>query len=349
MLTRDPLTPRQQTILRTLVHVHVDSGDPVASGLLARQAGLRVSSATVRHELSQLEQRGLIRQPHTSSGRVPTDEGYRCYVDDLMAPRNLTEPLRTRIQEALQPEGLLEERLERLASLLARLSPYAAIIQLPEDATLAVREMHLADVAQGRVLVIVISRVGAVRQRVVAIDWSNVAVRPEERPRVAGFRTEHVRGHSLGDAVTVLKRVEVASDDERALKAVAVSVAEQVLDPDTRRTPLLLDGMAHLMTQPEFRDTERARALLEVLEEKQTLRALLTDGDRPARLGTVTFAIGKEHAVQGVQDCTVALATYCVGVTTGRIALLGPVRMRYRDASALLEYASAKLTDLLAA
>ena len=347
MLAPESLSPRHRVILRALIHMYVDTHQPVGSRPLTKRYDLKISPATVRNVMADLEERELITHPHPSAGRVPTDGGYRCYVDDLMPERTLPESDRRQIQEtAHRGTGLLDDRLRNMVELLASLTPYTVMIQLPADAALRLRELHLLPLGDGRAVVVLTTAVGAVRHRVVDLPVTSPVPSLE---RMSGYLTRHLTGSRLGDAPALLAALPDAQDDEGRLREACLAVARQLLEPDTQG-PVLLDGAVHLMEQPEFQDGRRARALMRLLDEKATLSAWLADDARRAGSGRlVCFQIGAENLPEDAHDCSLATAPFQVGTAQGHLALLGPTRMRYPRAAAILRFASARLTEQFAA
>ena len=321
--------------------MHVETSAPVGSRALATRYGLAISAATVRNVMADLEARDLIAPPHTSAGRVPTDSGYRCYVDDLMSAPELTPSDQARIRVSVAPTGLLEDRLTAVAAALAELAPYTAIVQFPADESLRIRDVHLAHLSGEQVVVILVTMAGVMRHRVVEVPGPPDAAMLN---RMARYMTEHLADTPLGEADLTLGVVHPLDGDEQELQAQCRTVARQLVEPsgDAR---VLLDGTRQLMEQPEFQDHTQARDLMQLLEAKAALSRWLAEdvvlSDVP---GTVQFRIGLENTVEEAHGCTLAMVPYRIGSATGRLALVGPRRMRYQRAAALLTFTGRHLT-----
>lgn len=338
------LTPRRQQVLSALIEEHVRSASPVSSEMVLQARAINVSSATVRNEMAVLEDLGLIYQPHTSAGRVPSELGYRYYVAHLMGERLPSpEEQRTIQHQFFQVAMQLQEWLQLAVSIIARNAQNAAIASASSMGATTLRRVEIVSLHEAAALVIVISRWATVTQQIVALEQpaaqenlSALSVRLSEE--LAGKTAEEVRALP-----------EPHAPIERAIRGV---VADQLGRQQMQQAwSLYHDGLAHLLSQPEFARAadypvrqERMRALVDVIERGEVVRDLVP---QVLSLGGVQVLIGEQRWDQ-IRDCTVMLAPY--GGRSGKagvIGVVGPTRMDYPRTMGVLRYVSAILSAMV--
>jgi heat-inducible transcriptional repressor len=330
------LDDRKAAILRAVVECYIGTAQPVSSSYVSGLGELSVSPATVRNEMAVLEQEGYLLQPHASAGRVPTDKGYRFFVDSLAGPAPLgpaqAELVRTFFARA---HGELERTLADTTGLLSRLTDYAAVVVAPNAAEPGiVRSCQLVRLSQRAVLVLAVLANGAVERRSLelAADVSETEVQAASNV-LAGFLT----GSSLDKAGGLPQMGAPAAE---TLAAVALKALRSP-DPETGEH-VFVGGAARMAAA--FEAVPTIRKVLGILEEQYVLVALLKDVlDRG-----LTVAIGKEHGLVPLADCSVVVAPYDVdGERAGTVGVLGPTRMHYDQALAAVAVVSKRLTKAL--
>jgi heat-inducible transcriptional repressor len=342
----DALTERQRRILAALVHSFVEQGEPVSSLWLAERGRLGLSSATLRATLVQLEELGCIHQPHTSAGRVPTDRGYRVYVNQLLAERR---PARStpQVEARLRRAGTFEDVLQDASRELSRVSHHVgfALVAAGEDSGLEHIDFVALDAR--RVLVVVIATGGHIHHKVVQVDE---AVRPIDLQHAAGYLNTEFAGLLLSE---VRERILARLQEERtlydALLARTLRLAQSGLDDLTPECLLFVQGTSSLLeagaTDPSGRSTiETLRALLQMIEEKHRLVRLLNEYIDSAGL---TVVIGSEHHEPHLQPFSLVASTYDDGRRTGTVGVIGPTRMRYSRAIAAVDSLSQTVSRVL--
>lgn len=298
---------RRARVLELVAEAYIATAHPVASAQIAAQ--LEVSSATVRYDLSSLESAGLLQQPHTSAGRIPTALGFRTYASRFLPPKPLAEPQRAHVDERLK--GAVGDDLLTLASrTAAELSGYAVTLRLPADATLNILEIHLSQLSSNRLLAVVVLENGLVRQLGVTVDPA-----PDEDVIDDAERNLRQLSHPVGQVPSVL--VELAKRAEVELGRTLLALAEAWRHLQAPR--VFREGIEQLFSEPESTDPSFVRSALEQLEQETPLeddtRLTLELDDRVARLR----------------------APFLLGRTTGQLTLVGPARMRYGDAFSALQ------------
>lgn len=328
------LDDRKAAILRVVVEEYIRTAQPVGSGHVATLPELAVSSATVRNEMGALERDGYLSQPHTSAGRVPTDKGYRFFVDS-MTPGALNTVQANRVRSFFSDaHGELEKMLGDTSRLLSDLTRYAAVVTSPAHHDQSrVRSVQIVSLSERTALVVVVHSTGAVDKAVFDVDAEPTEV--QLAAASAALSTRMV-GLPTGEAPRSTPTGEAAVDDliTRATRALSVS--------DTADDQVFVGGAASMASA--FDAVETIREVLSILEQQvvvvSLLRNMLDNG--------LSVAIGTEHGVQPLADCSVVVAPYAVeGEPAGAIGLLGPTRMRYDEALAAVAVVSSRLGKAL--
>jgi heat-inducible transcriptional repressor len=345
----DHLNPRSGRILATVVREYIHTGEPVASIAIARR-GLGVSSATVRAILSRLEEQGFVRQPHTSAGRVPTDRGYRFYVNLLLDGRRRAgsvDDVTERLRRETGDEPLLDDLLAQVSHVLSSESRHVgfALAAPSEDARL--ERVEFVSLAASKVMVVVVAQGGQVSQKVVDVGEP---LQPDELRRAAEYLNREFSGVRLADVrANVMARLMQERTLYDRLMARALDIASRTLAGEPGEQRLFVEGAASLLDGATH-DTEVSlatlRALLELIEEKQRLVRLLTEYlDGPG----LTVIIGAEHTDPNLQPFSLIASTYYNGRSTGSVGVIGPRRMRYSRAIAMVDGMAQAVSQLLRA
>lgn len=335
----DELTARQKQILELIVREYIASAIPVASATVAGKLSPTVSSATIRNEMAVLEEQGYITQPHTSAGRVPTDRGYRFFVESVMEKTpDLTLLERRMIQHQFHQIRLdLGQWAQLAAAVLAQTAQSTSIVTTPQSSECRFKYTHLIGVQELVALLILVLQGGMVRQQMIAfpqpIDqdvFSQVANHLNALYHDANKREIRER------AVGLMPLEEV--------------VTSYLLDMMTRvdereSAEIYRDGLIHILSQPEFAQTDRLRCILEILEQRSLMNQLLA----PARaVPGIQVIIGSESALDQMHDYSLVLSRYGVeGEATGVLGVMGPTRMRYERAISAVRYMAEIMNTLL--
>lgn len=341
----EQLSPRERLILQAVVHTYITTAEPVGSRAIVKRFGLDVSAATVRNVMADLEESGYLRQLHTSSGRVPTDKGYRYYVDFLMNVQELTVSERTRIQEELSRKlDDADEVIRNTSRLLALTSHHMGLVEAPDQRNAEVSRIEMVPVGARRVGLVLVDNYGRVRTLVTKLDEDL----PSERvQRIGRFLDTNFRGVSVeGLKAAVAARTSTFLDEQRRLAEQALHVL--ALMPPSRQGEVILEGTTHLFEQPEFRDLERARQVFGLLEEHDRLVELLRSAIREGQPLRTSIVIGSEVPDSELHEISIVVAPYRVGETpAGMVGVLGPRRMEYSRLAGLVEYTAALLGSYL--
>lgn len=334
------LSGRQKTLLGLIIREYVESTNPVSSKGLLEKYILPFSSATIRNEMAVLAEQGLIRQPHTSAGRVPTEEGYRYFVQQLMGEVELPLIEQNTISHQFHQAGADTSQWMRLAaSVISQHARGAGLVTLPHSTAAFYKHIELIATQGRQVLMVVVLGGGEVRQQIL-----NLA--------------EPVSQNQLSEAATQLNSV-CASLDADAIRMAAThfsafeqEIARLVIDvmrpPAPAKTgDIYYDGMSRVLAEPEFANTGAARNARRVLEEQSFLQEFLAKVLSP-NIGSVQVVIGGEGDWEELKDCSMVLARYGVNnIATGALGVLGPTRMSYGRAISTVRYVAELMTDLM--
>jgi heat-inducible transcriptional repressor len=338
----EELDERKRTILRAIVTEYVARGEPVGSKRVVEVARLDVSAATVRNEMSALESLGYIAQPHTSAGRIPTDKGYRRFVDDLSADPALDGARRELVEELLGPATDVEDLLARTSSVLSQLTRLVSLVIAPAVDASRLKLCELVGLSPGSALLLLVADTGRVEKRSVELPAETT---DQDLDRVRTVLAEHVRGRRLGEVhATMVHLVDDAPSDLREiLRAIADATARELAEDTVHH--VFVGGQASLAGDEAF-EREHLSRVLQLLEERATLARLLaeaTAGDRP------TVRIGGENQVEDLRAASLVAQRYQL-VTAGSLGVLGPTRMDYASVlatvRAVADQLQATLTDL---
>ncbi len=341
-----PLDHRSQAILRAVIEEYVSTAIPVGSLALVERYGLGVSSATVRSILAELEAAGLLSHPHTSAGRVPTDQGYRFYVESIgdTVPLPAVEQLMIRHQFG-QVEFASEHWFRLAATTLASITRSAGLATPAKPRDAHVRRVDLVSINGRLASLILVLREGAIKQALVTLTESDTVDQPT-LDAVAGILNERLAGQTAKGAEAVLARLR---RDDR-VQALAARVGERIVrivrDYDAEAIEeVFSDGLLNVMDAPEFAQSDKLRRVFSALENRAYLGALLGDVSEAGRIRVI---IGHENLPLEMQDVSLVLAPYGrPGRAVGVVGVLGPTRMGYSQAIGTVRFVSGLMNELV--
>ena len=335
---------RKSRVLQAIIEDYVSTAEPVGSRTLARKYHLGVSPATIRNEMSDLEEMGYLEQPHTSAGRIPSSLGYRYFVDFLMEVREPVAEEERRISEAFRRRlSEVEWLIQQTARLLSDLTNYTSIVAGPEFKEAAFYRLEVLPLEDGRALLLLVTDTGIVEKQMVDLPEG---VSPDDLQRFSRLINRHLGGQSIDCiASSNLRELEFELRHYRALLLQMLEFLESAAREAEHRR-FYLGGAPNILGQPEFRDATKAKGLLESLQREDVMAQILAC-DRDDRSSPVSISIGEEIKYKEFTDCSVITATYRIGgKTVGRVGVLGPRRMEYARVVALVDRVARELSDL---
>ncbi|GAB4073395.1 heat-inducible transcriptional repressor HrcA [Barrientosiimonas marina] len=334
------LTERQLLILQVIIDDFVESARPIGSRSIAKKNDIQYSPATIRNEMADLEQLGFLEKTHSSSGRIPSELGYRYYVDHLISPLRMKDDrriIRNRLQNGLFQ---FEQIVQSSAEILSEITNYTSIILGPEMFETRVKQLQIISLSPSTAVAILVTNTGHVEHRLFSVPEMIDASDLEKMVNILNDRLHNVplinmpnklngemaniMGKYMGDVESSLAYLKAAFDNENTFK-------------------LYFGGKTNLLMQPEFNDIDKVRSVYSLIEEEDKLADLLKDASYGIRV-----SIGHENKVDAIKECSLITATYDMNDgQTGTIALIGPTRMEYKRMIALLNAISSEMTDVL--
>jgi heat-inducible transcriptional repressor len=337
-LNEYPSNERTREILHWVISTHIITGKPVGSRSVARHSSEGLSPATVRNIMADLEEMGYLHQPHASAGRIPTDKAYRFYVDCLMKRRDISDQDRILVDRHLKLDNSTEAFMERTSRVLSRVSNNVGIVLSPPISNVALKHIHFTKITDNRILVILVSRSGIVQNRVIHFPEE---ITQSELEQAGRYIVENFKDRTLLEIrIQIIKmlRKEQALYDKFLQNIIALGTRSFVETGEKKQTQIYLDGTSNLIKTIEFTDINKMKLLFETIEEKNRLAAIISrciDGDTQE----VQITIGAENALPGIEDCTLIASRYVIDENTrGSLGILGPTRMEYGRAIALVDY-----------
>lgn len=334
------LDDRKWTILKAIIKTYLETGEPVGSRTISKYADLNLSSATIRNEMSDLEEMGLILQPHTSAGRIPSDAGYRLYVDHMMEEkdREVTEMKEMMIQR----QDRMELLLKQLAKVLAANTNYAAMISGPQYHRTKLKFIQLSIISESQILAVIVAEGNIVKNKMINIDHGldqqtvlemNILL----NTALNGLTIEEI------NLSTISKLKEQAGIHSEVVNQVLDAVAETIQSAND--VEIYTSGATNIFKYPELSSSEKASELISAFEEKKDLVDMISSDD--GKETGIQVYIGQETPIQSMQDCSVVTATYEIGEGMyGRIGVIGPKRMDYDKVVSTLKTLMAQLDQI---
>ena len=327
------LNDRKKKILQLIIEDYISTAEPVGSRTIARKYDLGISPATIRNEMSDLELLGYLEQPHTSAGRIPSAQAYRFYVDSLIEPGSLTD------NDMALINGWYKERrrsiddiFQSTAKILSRMTQNVSMVLANKDTSAVFRYIKFLPLDNTHAILCIVTDDGNIDNCVVEIP---LGMRPEEMDYLAGRISRVLEGKELSeisDELLSALHMDVAED-----KVLFTSFLQAIKRMNRKQSEqrVFLGGTKQLLNQPEFRDVERVKSLLGILEEEKVVRDLLVAGEDSG----LKITIGTENKFTGIQDCSMVQATYRLnGKIVGTMAVLGPTRMEYGKVITVMDY-----------
>lgn len=327
------LNDRKKKILQLIIEDYISTAEPVGSRTIARKYNLGISPATIRNEMSDLEMLGYLEQPHTSAGRIPSAQAYRFYVDSLLEPGALTDNDMALINSWFRERRRsIDEIFQSTAKILSRMTQNVSMVLANKSDKAVFRYMKFLPLDDRHAIMCIVTDDGNVDNCVVEIP---LGMRPEELDYMAGRVSRLLEGKELAEiSDTLLGTVHTDIVEDKLLFTSLLNTINK-MNRKHQQQRVFLGGTKQLLSQPEFRDMDRVRDLLGILEEEKVVRDLLLAGEDSG----LKITIGSENKFTGIQDCSMVQATYRLnGQVVGTMAVLGPTRMEYSKVISVMDY-----------
>ncbi len=336
------LDERKRKILNAIIRTYLATGEPVGSRTISKASDLNLSSATIRNEMSDLEELGYIIQPHTSAGRIPSDKGYRFYVDNLMVERD--REVSEMKQYVIERTEKMEQVLKQVVKLLATNTNYATMISAPSMHRNKVKFIQLSNVDTEHMLAVIVLEGNIVKNKMIDIEEP---LDNETMLKLNILLNSSLNGLALEqiNLATIAKLKEQAGIHSNIVNDVLDAVAESIQEEE--ELEIYTSGATNIFKYPELSDSQRASELISAFEEKHELKGLLSDTHSEESGTGIQIYIGDESPIQKMKDCSVVTATYELGEgIQGTIGIVGPKRMDYENVVDNLKTMKAQLDSI---
>ncbi len=336
------LSDRERDILQNLIDHYIQTADPVGSRVIANKYSMGLSPATIRNTMQDLEEMGLISQPHTSAGRVPTDAGYRVFVDMLLKPAPLSAAEKTIIQQMISSPANrgIDTILGQASKVLGEITNQLGITVSPKFEKGVLTGIDLIPVADGKILLVVAVKSGLARTILLEVE-SKIEI--SELRMMESVLNERLAGLTLGQIKnTLTDRLSDTACTPKLIKMFVDSEAE--IWSGEQKDNLHITGTDNLIIQPEFADRGRLTDIIKLLEEKNALKSFM---ESKASGEGIIITIGNENTISEIRDCSLVTSSYKIGKVSGTIGVIGPTRMPYSKLVSIVQYTARSLTDAL--
>ncbi len=332
---------RKIRILQAIIDDYILTAIPVGSRTISKRYDMGLSSATIRNEMSDLEELGYLDQPHVSAGRIPSAKAYRLYVDELLREGKLkTNDVQSIREHFKSRSGKMEDVIGRAAQVLSSLTSYTSLAMGPKGQDMVIRTLQLVPISAHSALLVIVTDGGLIRDSVIRVDSD---LDSDALYAISRMLTERLAGRTLTETQQVLQSIGKESAEKRGvIDSIARLVAEA--EAGGNQAKIAFAGPSNILNFPEYSDVEKARSFLSLLETKDAILSLLEQRQSVA----FTVRIGPETGVKELEDCSVVTATYALdNGTNGTIGVIGPTRMQYGRVLGILGAMGQQLSSLL--
>ncbi|MCS6989912.1 MAG: heat-inducible transcriptional repressor HrcA [Chloroherpetonaceae bacterium] len=344
------LNEREREVLELIIQNFILTANPVGSRFLAKHSDLGLSDATIRNVMADLEEEGYITHPHTSAGRIPTDKGYRFYVNDMMRIGQLSQAERLKIDQNIDQliadnTTQSDDILRVTSKILGQISKQIGIVLSPKLSTGIFEKLEIVPLSSSKVMVIISIRSGLVKTIMLEVRAEISRQKLEElsralNERLSGLTLEQIRQ-------TFAERV-ADYEDRSGLLRIFIESADKVFDEQPQTERVHISGKENLLSQPEFEQPEKMRGIIELIENEKVIVHLLEESVAPSDSSeSVTIRIGKENLDSKMKECSIVTAQYSVGDAIGAVGVIGPTRMNYAKVVRVIDYIAKRLSQAL--
>ncbi|HSL89101.1 MAG TPA: heat-inducible transcriptional repressor HrcA [Ignavibacteriaceae bacterium] len=340
----EELNEREKSILRSIVQQFILTAAPVGSRYIVKKYDIGFSPATVRNIMSDLEESGFINHPHTSAGRVPTDKGYRFYVDSLMEIPSLNQAEKSIIKKSFSTKIEDTDDLFRLASkLMSQITSQIACVTYPKLDRGVLQKIQLVTLSSTRLLIVLSIKSGLVKTITLEIK---AEIKESQLTYVESLLNERLSGLTLDEIRKSFKeRFSDVSDEQKPIIRIFVDSVDKIFIDSKKDERVYITGAKHVLTQPEFENPEKFQSVIELIEDKDIIIHILEKRDKNA--DDVIISIGRENKNIKLDEYSFVSKEYNYGETSGTLGIIGPKRMEYSKVVAIVDYIAKMLSEML--
>jgi len=335
------LNERTRKVLQAVIDSYIQTGSPIGSTVLAKTYNFSLSSATLRNIMAELEEMGFLTHPHTSAGRVPTDKGYRYYIDSLISFDRDTQEIQEHLEQSPVMQGSdLRHIMEEASQFLAKLSHHTGVVVAPTEPEGTLKHIEFVRLRGNQVLIIFVTNTGTVLNKLIELDE---VISQHELNSFSSYLDEELERYAFTE---VRQRLRERLREEKALLAGLLEqtykASQEVREREAEQ--VFIGGASQIFETPEFADVEKMRSLFRAFEDKYKLITLL---DKTAAAEGIKVFIGSENPFFGMQGCSLVVGSYQAGNVVGTLGVIGPVRMQYKQVIQVVDYTSRLLSRIL--
>jgi heat-inducible transcriptional repressor len=344
-MDEEKLNEREKTILRSVVHQFILTATPVGSRNITKKYDIGFSPATVRNVMADLEECGYINHPHTSAGRIPTDKGYRYYVDSLMGIEKLPTKDRGLIDESLNVDVDETDNLIKITSkLLSSITKQLACVTYPNLESGILDKIQIVSLTSSRILIVITIKSGLVKTITMELSTE---IKDSQRVSVQTLLNERLAGLTLAEIRSSFKeRFKDVGNDQRPIIRLFVDSVDKLFKDDVKSDRLIVTGAKNIINQPEFENPENFQSIVELIEDKDVIVHIM-ENSSVAGKDEVFVSIGSEHEQKKLKEYSFVSKEYQIGETFGTLGIIGPKRMAYSKIVAIVDYLAKVLSDYL--
>jgi heat-inducible transcriptional repressor len=339
------LTERQKEVLRCVVSEYIRTAVPVGSRTISKHHMSELSAATIRNTLADLEEMGYLSQPHTSAGRIPTDLGYRFFIDMLMGKTLLTQSEKGTIKRQLDGAPDIDKLFHQAAKLLGEISHQLSVVAAPHLHSGVLERLELISVSSSKIFVVLTIKYGIVKTITMEVTTE---ISQEDLISVARILNERLHGLTLATIRdTFADRMKDVRQESSGIINLFIRSVNRIFDDTAERERLHIGGTHSLVEQPEYEDPENVKNILDVINNEEILIKLLDSSEQKIREDGVAVSIGEEHAEEQLKNCSIVVAVYGVDNIQGTIGVIGPTRMNYAKVIPLVHFLAQEVSSSL--
>lgn len=332
---------RKRLILQAIIEDYINTAEPVGSRTISKKYLTGTSSATIRNEMSDLEDMGYIEQPHTSAGRIPSDKGYRLYVDTIMKQNTINEAQREMIKkEFIDSMGEIDRMIKHASKLLSQMTQYTSIVMAPQFRRTGIKQIQLIGIDKAVILAVIITDAGILKNSVLRLKQD---VHTDDLIRITNMLNDKFAGLGMEDieSFDLQDLLNNSMGHGEIIEQVLPELIQTLLYSDT--SEVYRDGVSNILNLPEYSNINKARDFLNIMEERELLFKVLNDVH-----DDVNVSIGKENKLEQFKECSLITATYKINdKTIGSVGIIGPTRMEYSKAISIVECMTNNLSEIL--
>lgn len=336
------LNDRKITILQAIIHDYIQTAEPVGSRTLSKKYDLGISPATIRNEMSDLEELGFLKQPHTSAGRIPSDKAYRLYVDDLMEVKRIAEYHKQQMKsDLLKKFGEVEQLLQYSSKVISQLTSYTSVVLAPQIRENKIKHVQLVPIDSQNILTVMVTDTGVVRNPILRVSER---IDSSTLERISNIINAKIQGKTIKEIekdIILSVRSEL-NEFADLIQTIFPEIFSNLEDSDGFE--LFMSGATNIFNYPEYNDLLKAKSFLKMLEEKEIITSLIASSNDPG----LTISIGSENICEEAKECSLVTATYKLdGSVVGWLSVIGPTRMDYSNVAGTMLQVSQYINDLL--